>query len=962
MSISSSNRKAGPFTGNGTASSFPFYFKVFQASDLLVVLLTEASNLETTLTLTTDYTVTLNANQDALPGGTVVLTAGALSFGYKLTITSDIGNLQPTNLTNQGGFYPDVIEDALDRATIQIQQLAEDLSRAVTVPLSSTASTALPYPQGGTVLGWDDTGTSLINLSPEDIVSQQLYADWKFDTFTGDGTTTSFTLQANPGNIANMDVSVSGVTQLPGTDYTLSGTTISFTTAPALGLSILVRYGQATMQTNVTYSQQVFNVTSGTVGVSGKQTVFTLTSSYIPGNNGVSVYVNGSRLIGGTDYLETSASVITLVKGAYPGDVVVVVTAEPINSTALSAAQVTYTPAGLSAQATTVQAKLRETVSVKDFGAVGNGVTDDTAAIQAAVNAAKKIYFPPGTYLINVVTLNANNFLFGDGVASIIKQSASVVGGSSGSLYAESGSSTTTIDNIVIRDLRVEANNITAPVFEEHTHLISLNGVKNALIENVQFIGFRGDGLYIGSGISGSAERHNINVTVRNCFFDGINQQNRNGISVIDVDGINIINNVFVNLTRNDMPGAIDFEPDGNAFHIIRNLVVTGNVIRNCGGNVACIQIYTPSTVTSPAYNIVLSNNTCENSPLALGLYINLQRGATYTDSAATLTGNTVKNCLRPFCIFGASNVTVNANTFRNFKNSGLVGYLTSDTTAYAVTISNNIFSTTSGPGDGSALNILNANNVIVSGNQFIDIGLSTGGGEYVQLGTTSTSSNVTIVNNIFTATDSRVASAIVQQPTHTTTNSINKFYGNTISSNLAVNNKAWLTDDCGNAVNLFTTATPESSFQIGTSITVVNGSMGASTTGNISSGTSSLAVASGANIANGDQITIAGAGASGAALSTFVLSGGGTTSITLAATASTTVSSAAVTTPGLPSGGFTQGVLTTEKRTKQSGYTAWITQRFIPRNTSSAGLLESYYRKSDTSGLWSAWVKVTGV
>lgn len=66
-------------------------------------------------------------------------------------------------------------------------------------------------------------------------------------------------------------------------------------------------------------------------------------------------------------------------------------------------AQMPYVPAGTGAVTTTVQAKLRETVSVKDFGAVGDGVADDTAAIQAALNAGvgKIVYLPSGDYLIS---------------------------------------------------------------------------------------------------------------------------------------------------------------------------------------------------------------------------------------------------------------------------------------------------------------------------------------------------------------------------------------------------------------------------------------------------------------------------------------------------------------------------------------------------------------------------------
>jgi hypothetical protein len=70
--------------------------------------------------------------------------------------------------------------------------------------------------------------------------------------------------------------------------------------------------------------------------------------------------------------------------------------------TGLNAIDIQYSPSGTGAVASTVQAKLRENVSVKDFGAVGDGVTDDTASIIAALNYAngKEVYFPSGVFRI----------------------------------------------------------------------------------------------------------------------------------------------------------------------------------------------------------------------------------------------------------------------------------------------------------------------------------------------------------------------------------------------------------------------------------------------------------------------------------------------------------------------------------------------------------------------------------
>jgi hypothetical protein len=58
-----------------------------------------------------------------------------------------------------------------------------------------------------------------------------------------------------------------------------------------------------------------------------------------------------------------------------------------------------FTPSGAGGVQRTVENKLRDVVSVKDFGAVGDGVADDTAAINAAIAASNVVFFPAGTYL-----------------------------------------------------------------------------------------------------------------------------------------------------------------------------------------------------------------------------------------------------------------------------------------------------------------------------------------------------------------------------------------------------------------------------------------------------------------------------------------------------------------------------------------------------------------------------------
>lgn len=166
MTISSTNRKAGPFIGNGSASTFPFSFKVFQASDVIAVSVNDDSGVEVPLTLNGDYTCTLNPNQDANPGGSITLTAGPLPLGINLVISSSLADLQGTELTNQGGFYPEVITNALDLLTILVQQLQEQVNRSLKYPITDDPSISSEIPsaniRAGQALYFDSEGAPTV--------------------------------------------------------------------------------------------------------------------------------------------------------------------------------------------------------------------------------------------------------------------------------------------------------------------------------------------------------------------------------------------------------------------------------------------------------------------------------------------------------------------------------------------------------------------------------------------------------------------------------------------------------------------------------------------------------------------------------------------------------------------------------------------------------------------------------
>ena len=139
-------------------------------------------------------------------------------------------------------------------------------------------------------------------------------------------------------------------------------------------------------------------------------------------------------------------------------------------------------------------ATTRLVLNVKDYGAVGNGVADDTSAIQTALNVAGVVYFPAGQYIISsALTLSSNTILLGAGSASILTLTSATA-------HCLSGSA---LSGIAIRDMYIQG-----PVSSgtgDGLHLVkgANAAVPYIALENVTFTQFN-DGVSIENAIVSS--------------------------------------------------------------------------------------------------------------------------------------------------------------------------------------------------------------------------------------------------------------------------------------------------------------------------------------------------------------------------------------------------------------------------------------------------------------------------
>lgn len=373
-------------------------------------------------------------------------------------------------------------------------------------------------------------------------------------------------------------------------------------------------------------------------------------------------------------------------------------------------------------------------VSVKSYGAVGDGVTVDTAAIQQAVNENQNVYFPDGVYLIDtVIRLNDGNRLIGYGATIKRNQgySSSLIGN------YESGDTTTTgyegNGNIEVRGLTLDGN--SAPdrgdmmlfVHAENIivrdctfltctgfHSLELNAVRNGLVQNCKFYGFIPDpttsyrkeaiqvdsartGLNVGGAGDGTPSK---NITIEGCFFGPDDRGNgthnvciggHNGMEIADsYSNIRILNNIGTGMRTGGvwMLDTTDMVITGNSFTLEVKTPVHND---ESSMKQAGIKVYS-------GVNTVVSGNTihCEPGDAANGIELREQ------SARSTVNNNMIENGENGIIIDTSDNCLVSANVTNKVWLYGV----RSDS-AYNTQVSNNQFIATGQSGQNKGVILL---------------------------------------------------------------------------------------------------------------------------------------------------------------------------------------------------------------------------------------------------------------
>ena len=158
MTISSTTVK-NSYSGDGSTTTFNYTFKIFADSDLQVIIRSSTAT-ETVKTITTHYTVT---GAGSASGGTVVFTSGNIpASGETVVLRRAVPQTQAIDYIANDPFPAESHEEGLDRATMTLQQVQEELDRSIKLSRTNTM-TSTEFAVGATdrankILAFDSSG------------------------------------------------------------------------------------------------------------------------------------------------------------------------------------------------------------------------------------------------------------------------------------------------------------------------------------------------------------------------------------------------------------------------------------------------------------------------------------------------------------------------------------------------------------------------------------------------------------------------------------------------------------------------------------------------------------------------------------------------------------------------------------------------------------------------------------
>jgi hypothetical protein len=158
MTVSSTTVK-NSYSGNGSTTVFAYTYRIFADSDLQVII-RSAAGTETTKTITTHYTV---AGAGDANGGSVTFTPGNVPTATEtVVLRREVPQTQAIDYIANDPFPAESHEEGLDRATMNIQQLQEEVDRSIklsrTNTMTSTEFTVDAADRANKILAFDATG------------------------------------------------------------------------------------------------------------------------------------------------------------------------------------------------------------------------------------------------------------------------------------------------------------------------------------------------------------------------------------------------------------------------------------------------------------------------------------------------------------------------------------------------------------------------------------------------------------------------------------------------------------------------------------------------------------------------------------------------------------------------------------------------------------------------------------